>query len=249
MVDGFGLRPGDRILDSACGPGLWTRMFAQRVFPTGRVIGLDVAETLLNYARANLVGDPLGEVIEFVQADFHNPSLPFHHFDVVFLGNCLSYVSASEAHRVLQRHKDLARRGGRVISKEFDGATVIFHPVPAALTLKVVALAARALEETPDTPFFDNFVGRKTYGMFRKAGFSNVTTRSYAIQKLAPLTSAAKRYISGNAAWYGQQAAAYLSPDERATWTRAFDPGCKDYVLDREDFYFCTLETITIGRV
>ncbi len=249
MVDALDIRPGDRILDSACGPGLWARMFAEKVLPTGKVVGLDLSADLLGYARTSLVGDALSDVIDLVQGDFHDPPFPHDDFDAVFLGNCLSYLSEADAQHVLRRHKDLVPPGGRVISKEFDGATVIFYPIPPALNLKVAASVARALEETPPIPFFDNFIGRKTYGMFRKAGFSNITTRSYAIQKVAPLTPPAKRYITGNATWYGQHAARFLTPDERTAWERAFDPRCKDYILDRDDFYFCMVETITIGTV
>ena len=44
MVEDLRFRPGDVVLDSACGPGFWARMFAERVLPTGRVVGLDFSE-------------------------------------------------------------------------------------------------------------------------------------------------------------------------------------------------------------
>lgn len=249
MVDALHLRPDDRILDSACGPGLWTRLFAEKVLAGGKVIGLDSSPELLDYARASLIDDPLADVMEFVLGDFHDPPFPSESFDVVFLGNCLSYISEVDVKGLLHKHKKVTRRGGRVVSKEFDGATVIFHPLPPALTLKVVASAARGLEEAPAATAFDNFVGRKTHGMFWKAGFKNVSTRSYAIQKVPPLTPEAKRYITGNANWYAQQAAPYLSTDERQQWEEAFEPGLKQYILDGEDFYFCMVETVTTGTV
>jgi hypothetical protein len=85
--------------------------------------------------------------------------------------------------------------------------------------------------------------------MFLQAGFESVSTQSYAIQKLAPLSPSAKRYIKANADWCGRMADAYLSNEERCRWAEAFDPASEEYILDREDFFFSTLETVTIGTV
>ena len=247
MVDDLELRPGVVVLDSACGPGFWSRMFAEAVAPGGWVVGLDFSPDLVDYAVASVEDDPLSGAVDFVLGDFHH--LPFHpaSFDAVFIGNSFCYFC--EIGELLEEHKRVTRGGGRVISKEFDGATVIFHPLDPALTLKVVAAAARALDEDPATPQFDNFVGRKMQGMFLRAGFRDVSTRSYAIQKVAPLVPEAKRYITGNAGWYGRMAAPYLTPQEQERWERAFDPSSDEYILDREDFYFCMVETVTVGTV
>jgi hypothetical protein len=61
------------------------------------------------------------------------------------------------------------------------------------------------------------------HGMFPRAGFTAVSTRSCAVQKLSPLSPAAKRYIRSNAEWYGRMALPYLSDDERCRWADAFD--------------------------
>ncbi|MDQ3978352.1 MAG: methyltransferase domain-containing protein [Actinomycetota bacterium] len=247
MVDDLQLRPGDRVLDSASGPALWSRMFAEKVHPHGRIAALDFSPELLGYARAALKEDPLGAIIDLVLGEFR--LLPFDRrvFDVVFLGNCFCY--AEDSLEILSRHKDITRVGGRVISKEFDGGAVIFHPVDPALTLKVLTGVALALNDGADGSRFDNFVGRKMHGMFRQAGFADVSTRSYAIQKVAPLSPATKRYIRSNAEWYGRMSLRYLSEEEQNQWAEAFDPRSEACVLDRPDFYFSMIETITEGTV
>lgn len=247
MVEDLGLGPGNRVLDSASGPGLWSRLFAEKVHPGGRVVGLDFSPELLEYARRTLKADPLQETIDLVLGEFN--WLPFASgtFDAVFLGNCFCYVS--DLPEVLARHKHVTRRGGRVISKEFDGGTVIFHPVDPALTLKVLTGTAQALADRSSSSRFDNFVGRKMHGLFLEAGFSAVSTRSYAIQKLSPLSTATKRYISSNADWYGRTAQPYLSDEEQNEWANAFDLNSEACVLDRPDFYFCMIETVTTGMV
>ncbi len=245
MVDDLGLGPGDRVLDSASGPGLWSRLFAEKVHPGGRVVALDFSPELLAYAQATLTEDPLGDVIDLVLGEFS--LLPFARgaFDAVFLGNCFCYVEDIPV--VLERHRQVTRAGGRVISKEFDGGAAIFHPVDPTLTLKVLTGAARALADGAGPSRFDNFVGRKMHGMFLETGFTSVSTRSYAIQKVAPLSPATKRYITSNAEWYGQTAMPYLSEDEQLRWASAFDPESDAYILDRPDFYFSMIETVTAG--
>ncbi len=245
MVDDLRLRPGDRVLDSASGPGLWTRLFAEKVHPGGTVVALDFSPELLEYARASLCDDPLRDRIDLVLGEFS--VLPFDRgaFDAVFLGNCFCYIADIPA--VLERHKQVTRAGGRVISKEFDGGAVIVHPVDPALTLKVLTGAARALAGDGGASKFDNFVGRKMHGMFLQAGFTAVSTRSYAIQKVAPLSPATKRYIRSNAEWYGRMALPYLSDDEQCRWANAFDSSSDACILDRPDFYFSMIETVTEG--
>jgi len=45
---------GDRVLDFGCGPGFFTRAFAQRVGDTGRVFAVDLQEEMLDILRGKL---------------------------------------------------------------------------------------------------------------------------------------------------------------------------------------------------
>jgi hypothetical protein len=87
------------------------------------------------------------------------------------------------------------------------------------------------------------------HGMFLQAGFTAVSTRSYAIQKLSPLSVATKRYIRSNGEWYGRTARPYLSDEDQSRWANAFDCNSAACVLDRPDFYFSMIETVTTGTV
>ena len=49
----LGLTPGDGVLDVACGPGNFTREFAQIVGPGGLAVGIDASATMLARAVAD----------------------------------------------------------------------------------------------------------------------------------------------------------------------------------------------------
>jgi SAM-dependent methyltransferase len=66
LIDRARPKAGERIIDIGCGAGATTVAFAQKVGPSGRVLGLDVSAPML--ARAREVA-PEGMPVEFVLAD------------------------------------------------------------------------------------------------------------------------------------------------------------------------------------
>src|SRR5262245_1532374 len=54
LVEVAAIKPGDRVLDVACGTGVVTRLVANKVGSAGQVVGLDLNEGMLARARASV---------------------------------------------------------------------------------------------------------------------------------------------------------------------------------------------------
>ena len=63
VVGRLDLAPGDFVLDLACGHGNFTVEFARRVGPTGLVVGLDIAASMLARAAARVAREGLDNVL------------------------------------------------------------------------------------------------------------------------------------------------------------------------------------------
>lgn len=106
-----GLKEGESILDLGSGGGIDVFIAAQKVGPTGRAVGVDMTDEMIDLARKS--ADEMGlENVEFRKGDIE--SLPFEEseFDVI-ISNCVINLAPNkekvfkEAHRVL-------KPGGRI---------------------------------------------------------------------------------------------------------------------------------------
>jgi ubiquinone/menaquinone biosynthesis C-methylase UbiE len=123
------LRPGERVLDAACGTGVVTKLAAERVAPDGAVSGLDLNPAMLAVARATTRSDV---PIDWHEAPAEDLPFPDGSFDAVLCGMGLQFFSDKQAglrefHRVLVP-------GGRLVAN-------VPGPTPLPLEIMTDALA------------------------------------------------------------------------------------------------------------
>lgn len=97
-------QPGERVLDVACGTGIVARRAAERVGPSGRVTGIDLAPDMIDVART--APAPAAPKIEWDNGDATSLPYPDDAFDVVLCQMGLMFIedrgaAVSEMHRVL----------------------------------------------------------------------------------------------------------------------------------------------------
>ncbi|HYO51487.1 class I SAM-dependent methyltransferase [Archangium sp.] len=112
MLDLACLRPGMRVLDVASGMGEPSLRAAQRVGPSGFVLGTDVADGMLEVAREKARALALSN-IEFRAADAQTLEVPEQSFDAATVRWALMYLPQPE--RALERMWRALRPSGRLV--------------------------------------------------------------------------------------------------------------------------------------
>jgi ubiquinone/menaquinone biosynthesis C-methylase UbiE len=136
-------RPGDRVLDIACGTGVVTRLAAQLVGRTGKVTGLDLNPGMLAFAASLTASDPpTNAPITWREASATNMPLPDAAYDIAYCQLGLQFfpdrpTAMREMYRVLVS-------GGRLGLMVWQGIqyTPGFGALAAALARHVSSEAA-----------------------------------------------------------------------------------------------------------
>src|SRR5207302_2282165 len=104
------LHEGEIVLDLGSGAGADVLISARRVGPSGRAIGLDMTDEMLELARANAAQAGV-ENVEFLKGYLEDVPLPESSVDVV-ISNCVINLSADKP-QVLSEAARVLRPGGR----------------------------------------------------------------------------------------------------------------------------------------
>ncbi|WP_026976037.1 demethylmenaquinone methyltransferase [Alicyclobacillus contaminans] len=180
-----GLEVGGTALDVACGTGDWTLALAKRTGPTGRVVGIDFCQEMLDVAKNKVDKRGWnGRPIELMNGDAM--ALPFeaNSFDVATIGFALRNVP--DILTVLREMTRVVRQGGKVVSlelskPEFPPFRALYYLYFNHLLPWIGAAAVKKKEPYAWLPeSLRNFPDRKGLeALFREAGLKHV--RSYPL--------------------------------------------------------------------
>jgi demethylmenaquinone methyltransferase/2-methoxy-6-polyprenyl-1,4-benzoquinol methylase len=115
-VDRAGVSPGDSVLDVCCGTGDLSFELAQRVSPSGRVVGCDFSEPMLDLAREKAAARNV-ESARFEWADALNLPYDDGRFDAVTVG--FGIRNFADRDRGLREMSRVLKPGGRLVILEF----------------------------------------------------------------------------------------------------------------------------------
>ena len=118
LLDQVGLAPGASCLDAGCGPGETMRLMAQRVGPSGRVVGID-RDAPLGALALRMLHDAGHRHCEFHPHDLTGPApVPGAPFDIVYARLLLFHLP--ERVEVLARLWDAVAPGGHLVVQDYD---------------------------------------------------------------------------------------------------------------------------------
>jgi len=110
LLESVGVRPGDAVLDVACGPGTVARLAAAQVGSAGAVVACDLSEEMLSIARAK--DDVGGAAIDYRSSPAEALPVADDSFDVAVCQQGLQFF-ADRVGALTELHRAL-RDGGRV---------------------------------------------------------------------------------------------------------------------------------------
>lgn len=176
MLDAAGVRAGNRVLDIATGTGEPAIPAAERVGPTGYVLGTDFVEDMLVFARRKAAARQLGH-IEFRTADGEALDVPLRSFDAVLIRWGLMFMP--DPIGCLRRAHAALRPGGRIAVACWAG------PERNPSIAVPVGVIKRHVEVPPPAPGAPNIFAfadaERLRGALAEAGFRDVTVGEAAV--------------------------------------------------------------------
>lgn len=153
-VGALGLRPGDTVVDIACGTGLNFALIQDEIGPTGRIVGVDLTDAMLVRARERTLANGWDNV-SLLQADAAEFVFP-RQVDAILSTYALSQVPDSAG--VIAHGAAALVEGGRWV--------VLDLKVPSSTPRWLAGLATAAIR-----PFasIDQWVARRPWETIRGA--------------------------------------------------------------------------------
>lgn len=162
----YELPDGAYILDAGCGTGEISVRLAE-IFDAARLLGVDVIDAHLERARTRAAG--LGNRVRFEHRSIFDLGLPDHTFDLTVCRHVLQAIPHPE--QVIAELARVTKPGGWLHLIAEDYLMINFEPGrldPDDFWNR----GPRAFGEAIGT---DLRIGRKTYGILRRLGFTEIT--------------------------------------------------------------------------
>jgi ubiquinone/menaquinone biosynthesis C-methylase UbiE len=164
------VRDGEAVLEVACGTGVQLVALAERN-PSGRTVGVDLAEGMLSQTRKRLAAAGLHRV-ELLRASALELPFPDGSFDLVTNGYMLDLLPRDDIPRALEEFRRVLKPGGRLVLTNMTKGKRVAHRVWDALYARGVVLTA-------------NCRGVLAAPVLLELGFTGVR-REYLVQALFP---------------------------------------------------------------
>jgi SAM-dependent methyltransferase len=125
MLDS-GLRAGMRVLDLACGTGIFTHWIAKQTGPTGMVVGGDINQAQLEYARAQSTPSEGSRPPEFMEVNAYDTGFSSESFDMVHCRLLLCHLQ--RPHDALLEIYRVLKPGGVLVCQDIVISSVFSCP-------------------------------------------------------------------------------------------------------------------------
>ena len=237
------LTRGVRVVDAGCGAGCALNWLWDAVKPDGLVVGFDLAAAHVRSARARV---PVQTLV--LQADLLRLPLRAGSVDLVWAVNTLNHLRDPLAGvRTLGM---LLRPGGRIALGQSSLLPDMFFAWDARLE-RLTGEAVRQYYRDRYLLREQDLAGvRALVGTLRRAGLRHVTTHTYNIERISPVSVADEAYLLEAifVGTWGERLRPYLAPEEFEALQDLCDPRSRGFALRRDDFHFLQTFTLAVGE-
>ena len=114
-LDAFRPAPGECLLEVGCGPGSTLVDIARATGPSGRAVGVDLADGMCRLARGRIARQGLSQRTAVLQGDAARVPLASAYFDGAFMTFVLELFDTPQIPIVLAECRRVLRPGGRLV--------------------------------------------------------------------------------------------------------------------------------------
>ena len=161
-----GVKPGMRILDGGCGPGITTALLREMIQPRGSIVGVDFSEKRISYAKERYGGK---DGIEFHLHDLRKPMEGLGQFDLIWVRFVLEYYRKG-ALDIVKNLKKNVTPGGLLCLLDLDYNCLNHYELPVSLA----RILPKIMNYADKKYNFDTFVGRKLYSFLYDSEFQKI---------------------------------------------------------------------------
>jgi ubiquinone/menaquinone biosynthesis C-methylase UbiE len=181
LIDYAPPKPGEIVLDLACGTGIVTRLAAAKVSPGGRVVGVDINPDMLAAARRIPASE--GAQIEWIEGGAGSVELPGSSFDLVTCQQGLQFFKNPSA--ALTNARRVLKQEGRIalaLWRDID-----HHPVYKPLTeIEAKHLGPLGVDYADIVAPFSLGESTEIRRLLKEAGFTSIDIIPHSITIRSP---------------------------------------------------------------
>jgi len=242
VVADLPLRPSDRVLDLACGDGVYAVWLAERLSPQGEVVAVDLSPAYLELARRTAAASPVGGRISLQLADAYDLPFDDDSFDLAWCAQ--SMFSLPDPLGALRELRRVTRPGGVVAVLENDLLHQMMLPWPPDVELAVRQAQLASLEAAnPD----QLAVGRDLRMLFSEAGLADCRLTPYSRARHAPLAPDDEFYLCCQLSDVRLRARPYLSPTMLTAFDALTDASSEAFMLRQPEFVVTYMDLLALG--
>jgi SAM-dependent methyltransferase len=160
-----GLKPGMRILDVGCGPGITSSALALATQPGSKVVGIDQSEERIEYAQKKYGN----ENVEFICRDFFEDLSDLGEFDFIWVRFVLEFYLEG-GYQLVKHLTNSVKKGGILCLADLDNNCMNHY----GLDKKLENAFIKSMECQMKNNNFDPYAGRKLHQFLFDAGMTEL---------------------------------------------------------------------------